>query len=200
MRKIGLPAGPESAGVRQPYRKSPYAAVHHHTKINCRSARARERGVSGDINAPDPPPSWASALLHRCAAADISKQDTGFAAAQISRQDTGFPADAISKPHTKPVGAGLLANAACQATSMPQTHRNRGQGRGGCRSTPRSNAYEKSIVGARLPANAVCQPTSIPQTHPNLRQARSDSLTLLQPGLNAVQEGFSARWVCFTRT
>jgi hypothetical protein len=105
------------------------------THKTCRSRLAGERGVSADINSTDPPPSRASALLHRCAAADISRQDTGFAA------------DAISKPHTKPVGAGLLANAACQATSMPQTHRHRGQARSytGVRCPP----YQGKTLAAR---------------------------------------------------
>jgi hypothetical protein len=70
-----------------------------------------------------------------------------------------------------------------------------------------------------LPANAACQPTSMPRTHRHRGQARSYtgfaaadlsrqetgcapgdiySLTLPLPWLSAVQEGFSAGWVCST--
>jgi hypothetical protein len=156
----------------------------------------------------------------------------GCALAAISRQDTGIAADSISKPYTKPVGAGLLANAVCQPKFMAQTHRHRGQARSyiGCAAADLSrqdtdfaaDAISKPYtkpVGAGLLANAVCQPTSMPRTHRHRGQAgsytgfaaadlsRQDtgcapgdiySLTLPLPGLSAVQEGFSAGWVCST--
>jgi hypothetical protein len=61
----------------------------------------------------------------------------GCAPGDISRQYTGFAAEAIAKPYTKPVGAGLLANAVGQAISIHETHGFRGQARDARRSTPR---------------------------------------------------------------
>ena len=63
-------------GVRRPtYQgKTPVSGGCHikATHKTCRSRLAGERGVSGNINAPDPPPSRASALLHRlCVARHI---------------------------------------------------------------------------------------------------------------------------------
>jgi hypothetical protein len=127
-------------------------------RSNCRSARARERGVSADVNATNPPPSRASALLHRCAAADISKQDTGFAA------------DAISKPYTKPVGAGLLANSACQATSIPQTHPNLRQAR----------PYSRNASSAPVECGSGGVQRSLGMLHPYLtRRVAPEDLLML---------------------